>query len=156
MALEAGGPVQRLASLEVMGASASMISMSAIEERVRRLGGQLITAKDIESRRARRLEDALRGVPGLSVAPAATIGDRAVSSRGQRDLRSQACSPMYFLDGAMTDGPLDQASLPVLVEEIRAIEVYTGANMPVEYHREGGLCGAIAVWTKRRIEEGMR
>jgi hypothetical protein len=161
--LEAGGPVQRLASLEVVGADASAISMSAIEDRVRREGGHLITAKDIQKRRPRKFEDVLRGIPGLTIEPAPDGGDnyfvpadRAYSSRGQRNFQTQMCSPTYFLDGVMLEVADGQAPFPVPVDEIRAIEIYTAATVPVQYRRERSLCGAIAVWTKRRVEEGTR
>jgi Carboxypeptidase regulatory-like domain/TonB-dependent Receptor Plug Domain len=163
MELEAGGPVQRLPSLAVTGTGASSISMNAIEDRVRRAGGYLVTAKDIEKRRPRKFEDILRGVPGLSILPALNgdanylvQGDRVVSSRGRRSFKVQPCSPTYFLDGAMVQGDVGQSPFPLPVDEIRAIEIYTAANEPLEYHREGGLCGVIAVWTKRQIGEGTR
>lgn len=156
--LALGRAVQTLAPIQVTARFTAAGSLAAIEDRVRRNAGHLLTDRDISKRSPRRFEDLFRGVPGLMVArvPPAdglenfTDAEHAVSSRGIRSLSEVACAPSFLVDGTPINVDFSDAPFPVPISEVRALEMYPStATAPFEFQRARSGCGVIVVWTKR-------
>jgi hypothetical protein len=156
--LALGRAIQTLAPIQVTARFTAASSIAAIEDRVRRNAGHLLTDRDISKRSPRRFEDLFRGVPGLMVArvPPAdglenfTEAEHAVSSRGIRSLSEVACAPSFLVDGTPINVDFSDAPFPVPISEIRALEMYPStATAPFEFQRAQSGCGVIVVWTKR-------
>jgi hypothetical protein len=101
--------------------------------------GRFITRDIIERRNPQVLSDLLYNQPGIRVD---YIG------AGQRRVfvnRNQGCQPMFYIDGALGDNRDVDVVRP---ETIEGVEIYIGANLPIQYK---GMtdCGVIAVWTRR-------
>jgi hypothetical protein len=77
--------------------------------------------------------------------------------RGQGQIFNPAlanyCPPSYFVDGVYFPlPPLQTPSLPLVREEILALEVYSNIfSAPPQYQRLDSGCGVILVWTKRGV-----
>lgn len=106
----------------------------------RRAGlGTHFTRWEIEEIQPRYLTDILRRTLGVRLSPGA-FGHWNVSTRN-------CGSPMIYLDGfpLYYQVPIDEV-MPV--ENIEAVEVYTGwATIPAEFNRFN-TCAVIAVWTR--------
>jgi hypothetical protein len=94
--------------------------------------------------------DVFRGVPGLIVIEDAVMSTRAravgTSFSGVSDT-SNRCAPTVFTDG-VTPPNRDLGSMGS--EEVEAIEVYWGLDIPEEYRRPGeSPCAVILLWTAR-------
>jgi hypothetical protein len=66
--------------------------------------------------------------------------------------RGFQCYPLVFRDNLFlgsTDpnGRIQNLDAAVPMEQIDAIEVYTGGSLPSEFNRTGSVCGAIVFWT---------
>jgi len=63
------------------------------------------------------------------------------------------CPPAYFVDGVYFPiPPLQTTSVPIVPQEILAIEVYSNLiSAPPQYQRREAACGAILIWTKRGV-----
>lgn len=100
-------------------------------------GGTFLDERRIEGRVYASTADIFRNVRGLTVSP-----DGIVSvARGSGSLSDALCVPLLIVDGIQMQTTLDI----VRPQEIRAIEVYRGAETPVQYNDP---CGAIVIWTK--------
>jgi hypothetical protein len=103
--------------------------------------GRFITRADIESRHPLRTTDLMRMVPGMAV----------YGSPGGMALRyrNSPCPPELYLDGIpAASGPFDiDAIAPSTIE---GIEIYSTANVPVEFRRAFGRasCGTVMLWTR--------
>jgi hypothetical protein len=108
--------------------------------RRRRIGlGTHFTRWEIEAIQPRYLTDILRRTLGVRLSPAA-FGHWRVSMRN-------CASPTVYVDGfpMYYEVAIDEV-MPV--ENIQAVEVYTGwATIPAEFNRFD-TCGVIAVWTR--------
>ena len=108
--------------------------------RRRRIGfGTHYTRWEIEEIQPRYLTDILRRTLGVRLSPA-PFGHWQVSMRN-------CASPTVYVDGfpMYYDIAIDEV-MPV--ENIEAVEVYTGwATIPAEFNRFN-TCGVIAVWTR--------
>jgi hypothetical protein len=101
--------------------------------------GRFITRDIIERRNPQVLSDLLYNQPGIRVD---YIG------AGQRRVfvnRNQGCQPMFYIDGALGDNRDVDVVRP---ETIEGVEIYIGANLPIQY-KSMTDCGVIAVWTRR-------
>jgi hypothetical protein len=101
--------------------------------------GRFITRDIIERRNIQLLTDLLYNQPGIRV---------EYSGVGQRRVwvnRSQGCTPMFYIDGALGDNTNFDVVRP---ETIEGMEIYVGANMPIQY-KSMTDCGVILVWTRR-------
>jgi hypothetical protein len=101
--------------------------------------GRFITRDLIERRNPQLLTDLLYNQPGLRVEYGGA-GVRRVWVN-----RSQGCTPMFYLDGILSDNTNFDVARP---ETIEGIEIYVGANIPIQYKAMTD-CGVIAVWTRR-------
>jgi hypothetical protein len=117
-------------------------------QRRRSTGGYFITADDIAKRAPNLLTDVFRTVPSLRVVP---------SGNGAEYVIENARNPVngcvkYYVDGAPWEaifgGDVDRL-LPTW--EIAAIEVYNGANTPMQFQAPGSSnCASIVIWSKTR------
>lgn len=98
--------------------------------------GRFLTREEIDARNPSFVTDLLRIQPGVRVVPGGS---------GERVFMRGGCVPEVFLDGARTVRPFafDEFLTP---DHIEGIEVYAGAQIPVEYSARA--CGAILVWTR--------
>ena len=106
--------------------------------------GTFLTRVDIVRRNARSGTDAIRGVPGIRLAPARMGGGNTVIMT--RGAGARTCYPTMYVHGVPYSGVLDDFT----ADDIEALEVYVGiSEIPPELDKNGrGICGAIVVWTR--------
>jgi len=109
--------------------------------------GHFIDSDQIERRQALLFTDLMRTVPGVRVSQSG--GQNVLSST--RGATGGGCVTI-FVDGAMwqqiTPGDLDSFVRP---QEVAAIEVYSGPQVPPQFTTLGQTCSAVVVWTKTRV-----
>ena len=142
---------ERLPVLEtqtVYGKAQRRGSLDEFMQRAQSGFGHFVTPADIERRNAFATTDFMRMMPGVRIVPTGGTGNM-ITVRGQASLQGH-CVPDVFMDGVlMQDGALELDRL-VNVQDIGAMEVYTGlGSVPQQYLR--GNCGAVVVWTKGRL-----
>lgn len=147
-------------------------------ERQRADFGFFLGPEEIEKRRAPRLTDLMRTLPGVNMVSLATgsVGRRFIQLRGSSLSQGGVCRPRIYVDGllyAKGDSHLldrvegEERELDEIEEiidqglsvddigppsDIAGIEIYRSGNqVPVQF---GGssvqtLCGVIVIWTKR-------
>ncbi len=112
-------------------------------QRRRAIGiGQFLTEEDIRRSGAANLQDATRGMRGITMHCG---GTEAGGCRLQVVRARINCEPEYIVDGREDEmfGPTTP------VDDIVAIEVYTGASdVPGEFAGRRAGCGVIAIWTR--------
>ena len=87
--------------------------------------GHFMDREEIEERRASRLSDLLREVPGVW---------------------KFSCRPSIWLDGMLVRLVLDEVASP---HEVEGIEIYLHAGeIPARYNATGSGCGVILIWTR--------
>jgi hypothetical protein len=116
-------------------------------ERRRRTGrGQYLTDEEIQKSGAATLQDATRGMRGVtlhcggSADVAGGTGCRIQVTRAPMN-----CQPQYVIDGRVYNmfGPLTP------IRDIVGLEVYVGAtDVPGEFAGSNAGCGVVAVWTR--------
>jgi Carboxypeptidase regulatory-like domain/TonB-dependent Receptor Plug Domain len=128
--------------------------------------GHFITRDQIDTRRPQQMSDLLRGIPGVTVIPAAAgAGQMHVNLRGSRLSEGGPCDPRIFIDGLIAsrggsgpktvngmtpEGILDDPSATdprdpgptindlVTPREIEAVEVYRSASqIPAQFGGAG-------------------
>jgi carboxypeptidase family protein len=118
--------------------------------------GHFLDTTDIHRSQALRFEEVFRMIPGARLRPNGS-GYLVELQRGEGQILNPAlaryCPPSYFIDGVYFPlPPLQTPSVPVVPEEILAIEVYSNIlSAPPQYQRRDGACGVILVWTKRGV-----
>ena len=85
----------------------------------------------------RRIEKAVRAVPGVSIASDAIL----VARDGQT-----ACAPAYFIDGAALGDNAHATAAAIPLSRIFGVEFYS-REVPSVFADSRG-CGAIVIWTK--------
>jgi hypothetical protein len=118
------------------------------ERRLRTGMGHIIEAKEIAKRQAVTLTDILRMVPGVLIVPSRYASEDVLMRGGEAVLGGGTCRPDIYIDAArVANDPTFPINSLVLVNEVRAVEVYARpALVPSEYRSLSG-CGAILVWT---------
>jgi hypothetical protein len=111
-------------------------------------GGYYMTGEEVMKRGPNALTDVFRTVPGLRVVPSGT--DYVVESSRS----TLGGCVKYWIDGAVFEaifpGDVDRILPPW---EIAAIEVYHGANTPVQFQAAGASsCTNVVMWSKTRVE----
>ena len=127
------------------------LARSGFYARMRSVSGDRFTYREIEEMSPTTVADILRRVNGVSVvATQIGFGSEAVSNRrrGVDDFDSRCRLRLYY-DGA----PAIDYNLEVVEpDEIEAMEVYQGADVPVQFingaPRSGPSCGVILIWTR--------
>ena len=112
-------------------------------------GGYFLTPEQIEKRHALQFTDLMRTIPGLQVS--SQNGQAMLTSNRSASSGSGGCVTV-FVDGAawqqLTPGDLDSFVRP---EEVAAVEVYNGVQVPAQFATVGQTCSAVVVWTKTRV-----
>jgi hypothetical protein len=114
-------------------------------DRRRRSGmGRYLTAEDIERRGSFWLSDVFRTMPGVRLDGGGFNRQILVRS----DFGGN-CAPDVYIDGLymwrLSAFEIDGLVTP---QQVRGIEIYSGAVTPMEYQRTLPACGAILIWTK--------
>ncbi len=111
--------------------------MRDFERRLRSRSGFLVTREEIEERRPRFLTELLHRVPGGMVVSTPPHG-YTLLLRGQ-------CRPGIWLDGMKVSyvDSIDQLLSP---QDVEAVEVYHGWELPVEFGVDP--CGGVLIWTR--------
>lgn len=139
-------PIRELPA--VTAATAAPVNVRLIDfERRRRTGrGQYLTDDDIRKSGAATLQDATRGMRGVTLHCG---GSSDVSGgngcRIQMVRAPMNCQPQYVIDGQVDNmfGPLTP------IRDIMALEVYSGpTEVPGEFAGSNAACGVIVVWTR--------
>jgi len=102
--------------------------------------GSFITRAEIEKKNPQLFTDLLYNQHGLKVDYEGAGRRRVFINRGV------GCTPMLWVDGNV----LDNTNFDILRPEvIEGVEIYIGANVPIQFHYAASDCGVIAVWTRR-------
>ena len=137
------GAPQRLATVAVTEKAPLANYRLTDFERRRRTGlGQYLTEEELRTSGAANLQDATRGMRGLTLHCG---GTEYVGCRIQIVRAKVNCLPEYVVDGQVDNvfGPLTP------IGDIIAVEVYTGAaDVPGEFAGTHAGCGVIALWTR--------
>lgn len=93
--------------------------------------------------------DLFRQVPGLTVA----WDGQGYEVQVNRTSNAGMCPVAYYIDGSPFLSVGDDIDQIVRPEDIAAIEVYkSSAETPMQFQgADGGPCGTIVIWTKRRV-----
>jgi hypothetical protein len=110
--------------------------MRAFEARRRTARGVFFSREEIQASGAYEFTDLIRRIPGARVVPTGGFGNR-VEFRG-------GCRPDLWVDGVLAGTTANLDSF-LRTEEVEGVEVYKGAELPIEFG--SNLCGAIVVWT---------
>ena len=105
--------------------------------------GTVLTADDFAQRGATSVSGALQGVAGVRTRRGAVGGAVATSSRG-------GCRMDVYLDGSPAPDLADDLD-GIPIQDVVAVEVYNGLQVPVQYRasgRAGSACGVVLVWTR--------
>lgn len=143
-----GDFVPELSPVEVVSRRDEGLQRVGFLERKRTAAtGHFIDSDQIERRQALLFTDLMRTVPGVRVSQSG--GQNVLSST--RGATGGGCVTI-FVDGAMwqqiTPGDLDSFVRP---QEIAAVEVYSGQQVPAQFATLGQSCSAVVVWTKTRV-----
>jgi Carboxypeptidase regulatory-like domain/TonB-dependent Receptor Plug Domain len=136
----AGPRPQQLALVKVEEAPSLGPRYANFERRKKTGAGHYLVKEEIERSGASNLQDAVRGLRGVTMDCG---GGRGCNIRMVR--APMQCPPEYVVDDFVDNvfGP----TIPV--RDIEAIEVYTGpADVPGEYAGRNAGCGVIVIWTK--------
>jgi hypothetical protein len=137
---------QVLRPVEITASADAGLDRVGFNQRRRGAGGYFITTEDIEKRAPNLLSDVFRTVPSLRVVPS---GTEYVVENARNPVNGCV---KYYVDGAPWEaifaGDVDRL-LPTW--EIAAIEVYNGANTPMQFQAPGmSNCASIVIWSKTR------
>lgn len=140
-------PVLNARKLEIVGFYERMSSWGETG-----LGfGHFLQPADLDNRRATRVSDLLRDLPGVYVEGA---GGRSqtILMRSVTNISKRRCEPAIYLDGLMLRlDPGESIDALVTAESVSAIEVYPGINKPGEFGQMiDDACGALVLWTGSR------
>ncbi|HEX6052343.1 MAG TPA: carboxypeptidase-like regulatory domain-containing protein [Gemmatimonadaceae bacterium] len=131
-------------------------AMAQAERRRQRGGGSYLMRSQIERRRASRLSDLLRSIPGIRIQPDEN-GELMVEFRGATRVgisresptpavTAKTCPAMFQVDGtAFARMNIDGDIQP---DDIELIEAYSSALVPIEYAGPTSACGLILIWTR--------
>ena len=138
-----------LAPVEVTVAS-RYLERSGFYRRAGNVAGDRFTHQEIARMNPVLIGDILRRVAGVSVVAAQNGGgSEAISNRRRSGAPSGRCRLQPYFNGvSLVDFNLEL----VPPEELEALEVYQGPNVPIEYLDEyqaaGPSCGVVLIWTR--------
>jgi hypothetical protein len=153
-------------------------AMRDFERRRRRGNGSFLTRAQIDKSNASRLTDLLRRMPSVTVLPSdngsimvelrgskrvtfngtTILADTGSSTsrlpgppQGTTSVSVDNCPAAFLLDGLAIDGgsSVDLEMRPGMLE---GIEVYTPAQVPIEYASRFSECGVVMIWTRAYAE----
>lgn len=135
-----------IGGIEVTVEGPRRTTLRRLADRIEQGVGEYITRDELEDHEG-RLSFAFRRMIGVNV-DYVPGGDFRVLMR--RRMGRGYCSPQMFVDGSPQPGVPVDAYYP---DELAAIEVYTGNEVPGEYRTQTAReCGAVLIWTKRFVE----
>ena len=105
----------------------------------------------------------LRGGPRLSLAPGGQAPPPPPSDSGGSpppaapapatgQLTARLCPAGLLVDGMAIDGGAGVDNTGVQPENIEIIEVYSGAQVPIEYASRHASCGVVLIWTRAYVD----
>ena len=129
-------------SLPAVTTTAPVVSYRLVGFERRRLTGRghYLTEEDIRRSGASSLQDAVRGLRGISTECGGGGGCRVHMVRAPAN-----CDPEYIIDERPNNdfGPLTP------IRDIVGLEVYTGpSDVPGEFAGRNAGCGVIVIWTR--------
>lgn len=105
-------------------------------------GGAFFDQREIEKISPRVVTDIIRRAPGISVHP---------GPRGNNIIEflrsSRSCQPLLFLNGARVS-KADDVDWLISPHLILGVELYQGAQIPIEFNQIGSSCGVVVIWTR--------
>ena len=136
----------------------------------RKLGiGQFIDRQQIEESRAHDLSDVLeRGITGMRMVRKFGFADLemrpgVIATLGNAQGQGINCAPLVYLNGMLVARNTSPSNNPaewgvgrfnlesLAASDLEAVEVFAGqAQAPVQFARDGGRCGVVLIWTRRR------
>jgi hypothetical protein len=126
------------------------LERSGLYLRARRSAGSVFTRRDIERARPLAVSELAARAPGVSVLRGRR-GTEFVTLRESDRAYPGPCRLLPYLDGVrMTEWDVDA----VRPEDLEAIEIYQGADVPAEYANlydvyGTPMCGVVLIWTRR-------
>jgi hypothetical protein len=112
--------------------------------------GFYLTPDQLKDRHPSLVTDLLRTVPGLRVS-SSPEGDVVSSSRGVGG--GSDCVQYYVDDMPWQSAEPGDVNQFVNANEVVAVEVYQGSNVPAQYSRGTGGCVTIVLWTRFKIRD---
>lgn len=111
--------------------------------------GYYMDRDQIEKSASISTTDLFRQVPGLTVA----WDGQGYQVQVNRTSNAGMCPVAYYIDGSPFLSLGDDIDQIVRPDDIAAIEVYkSSAETPMQFQgSDGGPCGTIVIWTKRRV-----
>lgn len=144
--------VAELAPVRIVAGSDRVLEDLGYADRKRRGLGTFIDGDKI-AEQAVRFSDAMRTVPGIRVAPAGN--GRSVLTNSRDPIGG--CVVTYvdnIMWREMQPGDLDDFVQP---SEVRAVEVYSSNNTPMQFQAPGMTsCATIVVWTNRYVNRRIK
>jgi len=133
-----------LEPIEAVARSASLERAGFYERRALGANGTFFTRADIERFAPVVLSDLVRRAP-VTMIQYGGPGRTELFFRRQVGMSSMGCKPALFLDGFLIreDGDFER----VTPSEVEAVELYVGANVPLEFKLNS--CGSVLIWTRR-------
>lgn len=127
------------------------LERSGYYHRAQSTSGDRFTFREIEEMNVMEVADILRRVGNVTVVTS-QVGPGAVAISNRRrggDAPFARCYLQPYFNGT----PLASFELEIVPpEEIEAIEVYQGANVPIQYldtmQMRGTSCGVVLIWTR--------
>ena len=158
------------AAKAAQAAAGSHLSMAGVERR-RRRGGMHLTRAQIEKANATRFTDLLRTLPGVAVRPDES-GVPIVEVRSTKGIQRDdglaaghgtvpivagnsspdRCPAEMRLDGMPLENNGGAIDANVHPRRLEVVEVYSGAQVPVEFAARGTNCGMVLIWTREFAE----
>jgi len=126
------------------------LARSGFYRRSTTVPGEHFTFRDIENMAATTMGDILRRAAGVTVVSSQIgVGSFAVSNRRRSGDATGRCPLQPYFNGV----PTVNFELEILSpDEVEAVEVYHGANVPPEYldrfQLSGASCGVVLFWTR--------
>lgn len=138
---------QVLKTMEITAKRGSEIA--GFDQRKKSGLGYYMDRDQVEKAGAISTTDLFRQVPGLTVA----WDGQGYQIQVNRASNGGMCPVAYYIDGSPFLSLGDDIDQIVRPEDIAAIEVYkSSAETPMQFQgADGGPCGTILIWTKRRV-----
>ena len=144
---------ERTTVLKTMEITAKRGSEIAGFDQRKKMGlGYYMDRNQIERSSPISTTDLFRQVPGLTV----SWDGEGYSVQVNRTANAGMCPVQYYIDGSPFLSVGDDIDQIVRPQDIAAIEVYkSSAETPMQFQgADGGPCGTIVIWTRRRLGNG--
>jgi hypothetical protein len=134
-----------LDTVKIVASAMTDRSEGGFDERRRTRMGVFLDETSIARRGGLTASDIFRSVPGIRLE--GSDFERQILMRSA--FGSNLCQPGIYIDGLfMFDQTADEIDAQIRRDQIRAIEVYNEATVPIEFQRALSGCGVILIWRK--------